>query len=249
MQYGQEVLIANTNYDKHRMEHCVTRMLQRKVDGVAVMTSEMEEHLIDELSSRKIPLVFMDTGIPQKGISNISINYAKGIDAAVAHLRELGHSAIGFISGPMDLASARTRRKAFVASMKRMGLSLDKNLIEEGNHRMDGGHDAMKRLLSKKVQPTAVMTSNDMTAIGAMGAIFEQGLKIPRDISLIGFDDIAMSAFTQPALTTVRLPRAEIAKLAFRALHSIQNAATAKGVEYSIEPMLVERSSTGPVSS
>jgi DNA-binding LacI/PurR family transcriptional regulator len=248
VQYGQEVLIANTDYDKHRMEHCVTRMLQRKVDGVAVMTSEMEEHLIDELSSRKIPLVFMDTGIPQKGISNISIDYAKGIDAAVAHLRELGHSAIGFISGPMDLASARTRRKAFVASMKRMGLSLDKNLIEEGNHRMDGGHEAMKRLLSKDVRPTAVMTSNDMTAIGAMGAIFEQGLKVPRDISLIGFDDIAMSAFTQPALTTVRLPRAEIAKLAFRALHGIQNAATAKGAEYSIEPMLVKRSSTGPAS-
>jgi DNA-binding LacI/PurR family transcriptional regulator len=247
IQYGLEVLIANTNYDKHRMEHCVARMLQRKVDGVAIMTSEMDEHLIDELSSRKIPLVFLDTGTPQKGISNIVIDYAAGIDAAVEHLRVLGHTSIGFISGPMDLTSARVRRKAFIASLKRKGLNPEKGLIEEGNHRMDGGHEAMARLLARDIRPTAVMASNDMTAIGAMGAIFEHGLKIPRDISVIGFDDIAMSAFTQPALTTVRLSRGEIAKLAFRALHGIQNVAAADGAEYKIEPTLVDRQSTGPV--
>lgn len=249
VQHGQEVLIANTGYDKRRMEQCVTRMLQRKVDGVAIMTSEMEDHLIDELSSRKIPLVFLDTGVPQRGISNISIDYAAGIDAAVEHLRGLGHTSIGFISGPMDLTSARVRRKAFFASMKRKGLNPDKDLIEEGNHRMDGGHDAMVRLLSKSPRPTAVMASNDMTAIGAMGAIFERGLKVPRDVSVIGFDDIAISAYTQPELTTVRLSRPEIAKLAFRALHGFQNAATAKGAQYSIEPTLVERKSTGPASA
>ena len=248
VQYGQEVLIANTNYDKHRMDQCVVRMLQRKVDGVAIMTSEMDEHLIDELSSRKIPLVFLDTGTVQKGISNISIEYAMGIDAAVKHLRGLGHRTIGFISGPMELTSARVRRKAFLTSMKKHGLNPHKDLIEEGNHRMDGGHTAMARLLERENRPTAILASNDMTAIGAMGAIFEHGLKVPRDISVIGFDDIAMSAFTQPALTTVRLSRAEIAKLAFRALHDIQNAATAKGEEYSIEPTLVERKSTGTVS-
>jgi DNA-binding LacI/PurR family transcriptional regulator len=246
VQHRQEVLIANTNYDKNRMDQCVVRMLQRKVDGVAIMTSEMDDHLIDELSSRKIPLVFLDTGTVQKGISNIAIDYAAGIDAAVGHLRDLGHTAIGFISGPMDLTSARVRRKAFVASMKRKGLNPNKDLIEEGNHRMDGGHEAMARLLRKETRPTAVLSSNDMTAIGAIGAIYEHGLKIPRDISVIGFDDIAMSAFTQPALTTVCLSRGEIAKLAFRALHGIQNAGTAKGEEYVIQPTLVVRNSTGP---
>ncbi len=249
VQQGQEVLIANTNYDKHRMEQCVARMLQRKVDGVAIMTSEMEEHLIDELSSRKIPLVFLDTGTPQKGISNIVIDYAAGIDVAVEHLRRLGHTSIGFISGPMDLTSARVRRKAFIESMKRKELKLEKDSIEEGNHRMDGGHEAMARLLGKEVRPTAVLTSNDMTAFGAMGAIYEKGMKIPRDISVVGFDDIAMSAFTQPALTTVRLSRAEIAKLALRALQDIQKSVTGQGVEYSIQPTLVERNSTGPTAA
>lgn len=246
VQFGQEVLIANTNYDPHRMELCVSRMLQRKVDGVAIMTSEMEDHLVDEMNSRRIPLVFLDTGTPQKGISNISIDYASGIDAAVAHLSSLGHTAIGFISGPMDLASARVRRRAFVNSLKRKGLNLNRELIEEGNHRMDGGHEAMARLLQKRERPTAVLTSNDMTAIGALGAIFERGLKVPQDISLIGFDDIELSAFTQPGLTTVRLSRKEIAKVAFRALYSAKDNALARGSEFIIQPTLVERKSTGP---
>jgi DNA-binding LacI/PurR family transcriptional regulator len=247
VQFGQEVLIANTNYDPHRMEVCVSRMLQRKVDGVAIMTSEMDEHLIDEMSSRRIPLVFLDTAAPQNGISNITIDYASGIDAAVEHLSALGHKAIGFISGPMTLTSARLRRKAFCRSMKNKGLKIDEDLIEEGNHRMDGGHEAMALLLDKKVRPTAVLTSNDMMAIGAMGAVFERGLKVPHDISLIGFDDIELSAFTQPALTTVRLPRQEIAKIAFRALYNTRHNATAKGSEFTIQPILIERKSTGPV--
>ena len=247
VQHGLEVLIANTNYDKHRTEQCVTRMLQRKVDGVAIMTSEMDEHLIEEFSSREIPLVFLDTGVVQKGISNIAIDYAAGVDAAVEHLRRLGHKSIAFISGPSDLTSAQVRRKAFLASMKRKGLRPAKDLVEEGNHRMDGGHNAMKRLLRKAARPTAVLASNDMSAIGAMGAILEHGLKVPDDISVIGFDDIAMSEYTQPPLTTVRLPRGQIAKLAFRALHGTRNAATVKGAEYRIEPELVPRKSTGPV--
>lgn len=247
VQFGQEVLIANTNYDPHRMEVCVIRMLQRKVDGVAIMTSEMEEHLIDELRGRRIPLLFLDTGKPQKGVSNIAIDYAAGIDAAVEHLSELGHKSISFISGPANLASARLRRKAFIQSMKRKRLQVDQDHIEEGNHRMDGGHEAMLRLLSKEKRPTAVLTSNDMTAIGAIGALAEHGIKIPRDISVIGFDDIELSAFTQPALTTVRLSRQEIAKVAFRALYNAQGDVSAKGAEYVIQPTLIERKSTGPV--
>jgi LacI family transcriptional regulator len=249
VQYGQEVLIANTNYDPHRMEVCVSRMLQRKVDGVAIMTSEMAEHLIDEFNSRQIPLAFLDTATPQKGISNILVDYAAGIDAAVEHLTGLGHRAISFISGPMTLASARIRKRAFINCLKRNGIKLEKHFLEEGNHRTDGGHGAMSRLLDHKVRPTAVLASNDMTAIGAMGAIFERGLSIPKDISLIGFDDIELSAFTQPALTTVRLSRQEIAKMAFRALYNTYQSGAIKGVEYTIQPTLIVRKSTGPKPS
>jgi LacI family transcriptional regulator len=120
-------------------------------------------------------------------------------------------------------------------------------LMEEGNHQVGGGHEAMARLLNRATRPTAVLASNDMTAIGALGAIHERGLRVPEDISIVGFDDIQISAFTQPALTTVRLSRDEIARVAFRSLYSIRQDG-GKGAEYALELTLVVRSSTGPVA-
>ncbi len=245
VQYGQEVLIANTNYDPSRMETCVRRMLQRKVDGVAILTSEMSSHLIDEFSSRGIPLVFLDMGLPQAGISNILLDYAAGIDAAVEHLSDLGHSEIGFIGGPMNLSSARIRREAFVSSLSRKQIHLKPDFIAEGDHRMGGGHDAMMRMLAGSVRPTAILASNDLTAIGAMGAIFEHGLSVPGDLSVIGFDDIDISSFTQPPLTTIRVSRPEIARTAFRALFDPTSGGPPLGAEFIIHPTLVKRKSTG----
>ncbi len=243
VQFGQEVLVANTNYDPERMELCVSRMLQRKVDGVAIMTSEMDERWIREFHSREIPLVFLDTGTAHELTSNIAVDYAAGVDAAVEHIVGLGHTQIAFISGPMMLRSARVRREAFVGCLERRGIGA--GLMEEGNHQVSGGHEAMARLLNGRTVPTAVLASNDMTAIGALGAIHERGLRVPEDISIVGFDDIQISAFTQPALTTVGLSRDEIARVAFRALYSSRQDGT-KGGEYAVRPALVVRRSTGP---
>jgi DNA-binding LacI/PurR family transcriptional regulator len=242
VQNGQEVLVANTNYDPARMEVCVSRMLQRKVDGVAIMTSEMDARLITEFQSRDIPLVFLDTGTAEQLISNILVDYAAGVDAAVEHIVGLGHTAIAFISGPLMLRSARVRREAFIGCLQRRGIWAD--WIEEGNHQVNGGHDAMMRLLNGARRPTAVLASNDMTAIGALGAIHEAGLRVPEDISIVGFDDIQISAFTQPALTTVGLSRDEIARVAFRALYRIRQDG-GRGGEYEVAPALVVRRSTG----
>src|ERR1700728_2364506 len=117
--------------------------------------------------------------------------------------------------------------------------------MEEGNHQVDGGHQAMARLLSRTTRPTAVLASNDMTATGALGAIHERGLRVPEDISVVGFDDIQISAFTQPALTTVRLSRDEIARVEVRALAGSREEG-GKGAEYGVPTSLVLRSSTGP---
>src|SRR6202167_6324156 len=243
VQHGQEVLVANTNYDPARMEVCVSRMLQRKVDGVAIMTSEMEERLITEFESREIPLVFLDTGRVRALASNIVVNYAAGVEAALEHVAELGHNEIAFIAGPATLRSARIRREAFAQCLARKGMRQGR--VEEGNHQVDGGREAMARLLDGSRRPTAVLASNDMTAIGALGAIHERGLRVPEDISIVGFDDIAISAFTQPALTTVKLSRDEIARVAFRALYGTRQEG-GKGAEYGVPTSLVLRSSTGP---
>lgn len=247
---GFEVIVANTGYSPERTEVCVQRMLERKVDGVAVMTSEMGAHLIDRLHSRQIPMVFLDTGDSANGINNILVDYAAGVDDAVEHVVSLGHTRIAFISGPTDLASARTRRQALLASLKRRGLSVDEALMEVGNHRIDGGRAAMERLLELKKLPTAVIASNDLTAIGAIGAMHRRGLRVPEDISVVGFDDIEISAFLHPALTTVRLSRADLADRAFQALFRAgkRDGGPVTAMEYKIRPELILRNSTAALT-
>lgn len=247
--HNQEVLIANTNYDAERMKICVTRMLQRKVDGVAIMTSEMDNSLVDVFSRRHIPLVFLDAGTIRPGVSSVQIDYAGGVDLAMEHLIALGHERIAFISGPMRLEPARARHLTFKKIQGREHLADHPEMVQEGNHRVDGGHEAMLRILDSDARPTAVLGSNDLTAIGAMGAIHERKLRIPEDISVMGFDDIQLSAFTMPSLTTVNVPRVELAKSAFQALLHARKPGRklAMGEKYPVRTSLVLRGSTGPV--
>jgi LacI family transcriptional regulator len=247
VEHGYEVLIANTDYQAERMEICVRRMLERKVDGVAIMTSEMDPELIQTLSGRGIPIVFLDTGSVGQGISNISLDYDSGVDQAIDHLTSLGHRRIAFVSGPANLASARTRYEAFLASLRRKKLECSEEFIRPANHRFDGGYAAMLEILKLPVRPTAVLASNDLTAIGIMGAVYAAGLRVPEDISVVGFDDIALSSFMPPPLTTIRLSRAEIAEFAFTSLYAASQGGENEGVTHIVRAELVIRQSTAAV--
>ena len=242
---GMEVIVANTNYDPDRMSLSVRRMLQRNVDGVAVMTSEMEKGLIINMERRRIPMVFLDTGRVRSRISNLRVDYARGIRETVEYLIRLGHRHIAFISGPLELRSARTRRSAFMKWLKYYGLLPNDALIPFGNHKIDGGEKAMEQLLAVPQRPTAVLASNDLTAIGALRAIHAAELKVPEDISLVGFDDIDFSQYTQPALSTIRLSRSQLAEKAMKALLDIIRGKSHRGREYRVETHLIVRGSTG----
>lgn len=211
-----EILLTSTVHDPKRMESSVRRMIERRVDGVAILTFGMEESLIEHLRFRKVPLVFVDVGPEVPGIVNIQINYLNGIRQAVQHLAALRHTRIAFISGPSHLRSAVARRDAFKASMIEIGLSPD--LIVVGNHRMEGGMKALLELNGLSSPPTAVLCSNDVTAIGVMREAYEQNIKIPEDLSVVGFDDIHLSEFMIPPLTTVQMSQHQLAKVAFEAL-------------------------------
>jgi DNA-binding LacI/PurR family transcriptional regulator len=248
IKYGYEVIVANTDYNSERMTVCVRRMIERQVDGVAIMTSEIDSHLIDELSRRKLPIVFLDLGQPNALISNILVDYAKGIREAVLHLVSLGHRRIGFISGPLTLLSARTRRTSFLNCLKDCGIADRQQIIVEGNHKVDGGETAMKQMLAQAVRPTAVLTSNDLTAIGVLRALHYAGLRVPEDMSVIGFDDIQLSHFTQPPLTTVRLSRDELGRKAFEALYLTLQGTETEGQQIRVSTSLVLRESTAKAS-
>jgi DNA-binding LacI/PurR family transcriptional regulator len=247
VEHSYEVLIANTDYQADRMEVCVRRMLERKVDGVAIMTSEMDPELIQMLCGRGIPIAFLDTGAVGPGITNISLDYDSGVDQAMDHLTSLGHRKIAFVSGPANLASARTRSDAFLASLERKKIKCSEAFIRAANHRFDGGYAAMLDILKLPVRPTAVLASNDLTAIGIMGAVYAAGLRVPEDISVVGFDDIALSSFMAPPLTTIRLSRAEIAEFAFNSLYAASQRGETKGVTHIVRAELVIRQSTAAV--
>ncbi len=244
LQNGYDVLVASTNYDTARMAQSVGRMIGRKVDGVAIMTSEIDTGLIDQLSSRDVPLVFLDVGKVAMGVSNIKVNYAHGVTEAVNHLLSLGHSRIAFISGPSNLKSARLRRTTFLRCLRSHGI-MDR-LVEESNHKVDGGVRAIANLLDRPGPPTAVLASNDLTAIGVLRGIRQAGLRVPEDISVVGFDDIHMAQFTEPPLTTVRLAREQLADLAVRALLASMGGRR-KGCQLRMSTSLVIRESTARV--
>lgn len=244
IQHRYEIITVSSNYDARRMEQCVHRLLERSVDGVAVMTSEFDPMIVEQLTRLHVPTVFLDVGTVSDRVSNIRVDYESGVREAVNHLIGLNHRRIGFISGPSALTSARIRRDAFLRALHDAGLGDQKELLAEGNHKIDGGFTAMERLLPHRL--TAVLASNDLTAFGALRAVRRAGLSVPADISVIGFDDIQLSEFTDPPLTTVRLGRADIAVAAFTALVNNGGGNDAFGCEIPVKTSLVVRGSSGP---
>src|SRR5580693_792117 len=176
VEHGYEILLTSTVHDPRLMASSVRRMIERRVDGVAVMTFGMEELLLEDLKSRRVPLVFIDVGPALPRISNIRIDYLHGIRQAVQHLAALRHKRIAFVAGPLNLKSAVARRNAFLQSMQEIGLACDPLLIVEGNHRTEGGMAAAEQLLSFPNKPTAILCSNDLTAIGVMKRCYEDGV-------------------------------------------------------------------------
>src|SRR3954447_11734744 len=241
---GYEILISSTNYDPRRMSLCIRRMLERKAEGVAVMTFGIEEPLLDQLAERNIPMVFVDQGPDRPGISLLKVDYHHGIRQGVQHLAALGHRNIAFISGPMRLHSAQSRLAAFSKSLTECGIAINQDWIVEGDHTLEGGIVAADKLLVGPRAPTAVMCSNDLTAIGVLHKVYRAGLRVPDDLSIIGFDDIHITRVTIPPLTTIQMSRSELARSAVNALRAhVEN--TTPHREYRIDTKLVVRESTG----
>jgi len=243
---GYEILIGSTGYDTRRMELCIQRMLERKVEAVAVMTFGIEEPLLDRMSRQGIPLAFIDVAPKGEGMVAISVDYDSGIDQAVQHLVSLGHTKIAFISGPPRLHSAVMRRDAFQNALAKAGVKVPKHFLVEGNHTLEGGMHAMKSILKLKQIPTAILCSNDMTAIGVMHAAAEANLRIPEDISIVGFDDIHIARYMLPPLTSIQMSCRELAKAAFDALRlQSQAKSTESKKKYVVSTRLNVRQTTG----
>src|ERR1035438_4630147 len=241
-----EILIGSTAYDSRRMEICIERMLQRKVDGVAVMTFGIEEPLLDRLAAQNIPLVFIDVAPKGRAISAIRVDYGAGIREAVEHLVTLGHRRLAFIAGPKGLHSRSEEHTSELQSLKEFNIKIPKAYLFQGDHTLEGGMSGMRSFLQCKELPTAVMCSNDMTAIGVLHLAAEAKLRVPKDISIIGFDDIRIARFTIPPLTTIRMSCQELANSAFKALRShLETGKRPNPQLLDVKTQLTVRQSTG----
>lgn len=239
---GLETIVMNTNYDAQRTRNMVDRLASLQVPGAAFLTSQVDPPVREALAKRGICGVYLEHDVTAERISNIAIDYCHGIVEAVRHLVELGHQRVGFIGGPSHGSSARRRKIAFLENADSSGLE---SRVLDSDFTVQGGYFSCSRLLNG-FPATAIMAANDLMAIGAMHFAYDRQIRVPADLSIVGFDDITFSQFTQPALTTVNVPRVEIGRLAFQALHALIRDPELGGKQYDVKTRLVIRQTTTP---
>jgi len=244
--HGYEILVSSSNSDPAILANCVRRMLERKVEGVAVLSFGAEEPVLDELVHRNIPMVLAEFRIEEPKVSTILLDYSTGIHEAIRHLVELGHTKIAFLSGPHKLHSAITRENDYRSAMEASGVAIKPSWVIECDHTLKGGVVGYGKLRNLSTRPTAILCSNDVTAIGVLRAAYTEGLRVPDDLSVIGLDDIDFAEFTLPPLTTIRLSRFDLAQAAFEALRQqAEEAGNPKMQrEFLVSTSLIVRGST-----
>jgi LacI family transcriptional regulator len=187
--------------------------------------------------------VVLNRDIEEEGIMNILSNDTDGASKAVEHLVENGHRQIAIIEGIQGFKSTQMRKEGYQEALIGNGIPLQSDYCVRGNYDMESGYDGMEKLLSLGYPPTAVFCSNDDMAIGAMNAVFAKGLKVPEDISIVGFDDIGFSQYTTPRLTTVKRPVEQISILGAQTILSLVMGTSEKAKKIFTQTELIVRDS------
>ena len=243
--HGYEVVAANTDYDSEHLVRSVRLMIGRRVDGLAVIVSEMDPDLISELAASKLRVVFYDVGTAGRNMSNIRVNYRRGIERVVEYLHNLNHRRLAFVGHHTALGPIGEREKAFVETVSRYAPGTEWRAVATQDG-LEGGQQAARDVLGSGFQPTAIICVNDVMAVGVLREVRERGLRVPEDVSVTGFDNIKLSEFSYPSLTTVHIPRDRIGHLAFSMLVPESARGKLPGREIVLDPELVLRDSTGP---
>ena len=240
------LFLCNTQNDPEKIKNHLDMLAKKRVDGLLVMCSEYTSHSLDILSNAAdIPMVVMDWG-PNTDTDVIEDNSFTGGYIATKHLIDCGHKAIGLIAGELDKTTAKTRYEGFVKAMNEANLPIHENWIMEGFFEPEDGYECMNKILSQDSLPTAVFCCNDVMALGAISAITEKGLRVPDDISIIGYDNIHSSRFYAPPLTTIHQSKsrlgAQAVNLLFERIANKDNDSHEKH-RIAIHPELVLRKS------
>jgi len=221
---GYNLFLSNTNYDVGAAIKSIRALSGRRIDGIILAASQMDNSLIQVIIEMGVNLVLVDWGERDISIDNLYFNYKQGLEEVVDYLVHLGHRDIIFISGPTSMDTPNIRLNCFLESIEK---HKDKRInyeIIEGTLRVGSGLKIGQEILKRKKLPTSIVCSNDITAIGVMNIMISHNIKVPEDISITGLDNIRLSELVNPSLTTIELDRYKIGKTAIEfLLNRIEN--------------------------
>lgn len=247
---GYSLLYGNTSNDPKRDQEYLKVFSDRRVDGIIFAKSSADcdhsedQRTVEMVRECDIPLVTVDRQLPASGASSVMLNHFLGGYLATRHLIDLCHTRIGCYTGPLDLVNSNERLSGYRLALEEVNLPYDENLIYEGTYQMGTEEDAMYYFLNQRV--SAVFAFNDLMAFGLYQVMKKSGLSIPKDLSIVGFDDVFVSEIIHPALTTIRQPIKRMAGCVVDILlQQIEDPKTvAEQQNYVFEPKLVLRDST-----
>jgi len=239
-------ILLTTVGDQFDPDNYVPRfLLERNVDGI-IIAGKVNEKLISYIDSLGLPIVLVDYEMKRAQHSAVLIDNWRGATLAVEHLLALGHKRIAFLGGEIRHPSLTERYEAYQNTLHQAGLALEESyaVTDEEESSVEGGASAAERLLASGAEPTAIFAANDAMAIGCMRLLKSRGIRIPHDVAIVGFDDVEMSSHVEPHLTTIRVFKEEMGKIAVQRVVDNLNAKTKTVVTTHVPVELIVREST-----
>ncbi|MCS0452815.1 substrate-binding domain-containing protein [Vibrio diabolicus] len=241
---GYSLILCNTEGDNERMRQSINTLLQKRVDGLILMCSSLEGERIDVFERYPdIPVVVMDWGPMLFTSDKIQDNSLRGGYLAAKYLIDCGHTEIGCITGPLIKHQAQMRYEGYKRAMNEAGLEFNANWIIESDFECEGGYQAFMKMAQRGALPSSIFVSNDMMAMGVINAANELNIKVPEQISIIGYDDIHIAKFMSPSLTTIHQPKYRLGQAAVETLVRKLDDKSTEAQVVQLEPTLVERKS------
>lgn len=220
------------------------KIISKRFDGIIVLSqSDTDNAFIYYIQQTGIPLVVLNRRLDDPSIPNVSANDQQGVEHAIDEAISLGHKNLAYINGKSSFRSSAERKQGFVNSLSKHRLPVQPEFMVNGDYSMESGFEKMNQLLDLPTPPSLVFCANDDMAIGALKACFSKERKVPHDISIIGFDDIAFAQYSTPALTTIHKPIDKISEIGMQMLIALMNNGTLEKTQILVDTFLVKRES------
>ncbi len=241
---GYSVFLCNTELDTERELFYVDVLSKKQVDGIIFVAAGDQSDSLDYLRRENMPVVLIDRNLPNVQVDVVLTDHQLGGYLATRHLIGLGHQRIACIAGPSTITPSAERITGYQKALEEAGLPCDENLILRGDYHAQSGLDVTNAILNMTPRPTAIFALNDLMALGALRAASEAGYFIPKDLAVVGYDDLELSRFTSPPLTTISQPKKEISAQAVSLLVQRLSGKSESPSRVVLPPQLIVRRST-----